>query len=304
MGFAVGVPVEVGAREPVVRVPRVARRHRDDFGRVTGAARRVVRGSDLARRDDEPVEVAVLGVQERDHAPERHAVAGRQVAHAPAEVVEIRVAGQQLEVRRVFGGVRDRVALRERVALEHEGRVPEGLDDALERSPTDLAVVDVDEDVVAVGDHERGVVEAVLERRDAHAAAELGDLAVRQLRDAPEPEPAHLALHHVDPEARDEHVHTPVHLAHRRVVEVIEVVVRQVDVVGVEPLRLHVGARREVPPRAPVARPDQPGVDEDRARARLDEETAVPDDGEAHQTTGLSGFPGARSRPSRVRPGT
>ena len=83
-----------------------------------------------------------------------------------------------------------------------------------------------------------------------------------------------------------EHVRVPVEPPHRREVEVIEVVVREVHVVGLEHLGRGIGDRRVVPPRPPVARSEQPGVDQDRRSAGLDAQAAVPDDGELHQAPG------------------
>ena len=74
--------------------------------------------------------------------------------------------------------------------------------------------------------------------------------------------------------------------AHRREVEVIEVVVREVHEVGLEHLGRGIGHRRVVPPRPPVARSEQPRVDQDRGPAGLDAQAAVPDDGELHRPPG------------------
>ena len=207
---------------------------------------------------------------------------GRELGDDTDPVVEIAVARDQLEVGGIVGGVARRVRLRERVALEHERRPAELGAELFERAPSDLAVVDVDEHFVAVGDDEHGVVGSVLVRRDAHVRTELQHLRVRQLHHVVEAEIAHLAGEHVDAELRNEHVRAAVDAPHRREVEVIEVVVREVHVVGREPLGLGLGRGRVVPPRSPVARPEQPRVDEDRARARLDVEAGVPDDREAH----------------------
>ena len=199
-----------------------------------------------------------LGMQERHHAAERHAVARLELVDRADPVVEIRVAGDEREIGWIVGRVAVRVRLRERVALEHEGRATEVVEDPLQRSAADLAVVDVDEDVVAVGDDEHRVIGTVLVRRDPHPGRQLHDLRVRQLHHFVEPEIADLLGEGVDAELRDEHVGATVDAPHRREVEVIEVVVRQVHVVGREHLRRRLGDRRVVPPRSPVARPEQP----------------------------------------------
>ena len=109
---------------------------------------------------------------------------------------------------------------------------PELVEDALERAAADLAVVDVDEDVLAVGDHEHRVVGAVLVRRDPHPRCELHDLCVRELHDLVEAEVADLLGEGRHPELRHEHVRLAVDAPHRREVEVVEVVVREVHEVG------------------------------------------------------------------------
>ena len=168
--------------------------------------------------------------------PNGHAVARAELLDHVHPVVEVRVARDQLEVGGIVGGVEHRVGLRERVALEHERRAAELLPDATQGAAADLAVVDVDEHVLAVGDHEHRVVGAVLVRRHPHAGRELDHLRVRQLHHLVEAEVAHLLGQRGDPEPGHEHVRGAVDAPHRRIVEVVEVVVGQVHEVGREDL--------------------------------------------------------------------
>ena len=78
--LAVGVPVDAAALEAAVRAPAVAGVHLHGFGAATPANVAANSADHLARRDEEAVHLAALGVQERDHAPERHAVAGLELA--------------------------------------------------------------------------------------------------------------------------------------------------------------------------------------------------------------------------------
>ncbi len=194
-----------------------------------------------------------LGVQEGHHAPEGHAEAWRKLVDHPHPVVEVRVAGDELEVGGIVGRVQHGVRLRERVALEHERGATELLEDPLERAAADLAVVDVDQHLLAVGDDEHRVVGPVLVRRHPDSRGQLHHLSVRQLHHLVEAEAAHLAGEGVDAELRHEHVRALVDAAHRREVEVIEVVVGQVHVVGRQHLGRRLRHRRVVPPRPPVA---------------------------------------------------
>ena len=238
----VGVPVDPGELEAVLGAPAVARVHLHRLGaRVRPLP--AERLDDLAGRDELLVRRARVGVQERDHAAERHAVARAELLDDLHPVVEVGVAGDQLEVGGIVGGVEHRVGLRERVALEHERRPAELLEDLAQGAAADLAVVDVDEHVLAVGDHEHRVVGTVLVRRHPHARRELHHLPVRELHHLVEPEVAHLLGERRDAELRHEHVRVAVDPTHRREVEVVEVVVREVDVVG----RQHLG-RRLAPP--------------------------------------------------------
>ncbi len=201
----------------------------------TGRALRECRDH-VARRYEKAVHLAALRVEERDHAAERHAVFRSERGDDTDPIVDVAVAGDQQEVSRIIGGVARRIRLRERVALEHEGRRAELCAELLEGATSNLAVVDVDEHFVAVGDDEHGVVGPVLVGRDAHVRTELEHLRVRQLHHVVEAEMTHLAGEHVDAELRNEHARAAVDAPHRREVEVIEVVVREVHVVGRQPL--------------------------------------------------------------------
>ena len=68
----------------------------------------------------------------------------------------------------------------------------------------------------------------------------------------------------------------------RRVVEVIEVVMREVDVVRLQECLQDRRVWRKVPPRTPVTRSRQPRVDENPLRSRFDEETRVANHREPH----------------------
>ena len=210
---------------------------------------------DLARRDEVLVGRSRVGMQERHHAAERHAIVRAELLDHLHPVVEVGVAADQLEVGRIVGGIQHRIGLRERVALEHERRAPELLQDPAQRATADLAVVDVDQYVLPVGDHEHRVVSTVLVRRHAHAGRELHDLRVRELHHLTKAEVAHFLRQRRHPELGHEHVGVAIDAPHRRVVEMVEVVVREVHEVGGQYLGRRCGRCRVVPPRPPVARP-------------------------------------------------
>ena len=287
-GLGVGEPVVAGQREPLRRRPRVTRRQDRQLGVLDARRSREGLGH-LDRGDQVRVDPPALGVQERHHVGEGHRVVGLEPAGGVHEVVDVGLAREQGEIGRVLGLVADRVRLRPRVGLEQERRMAEVVGHLIERAAPDLAVVEVGQHVVAVGHQERRVVEAVLVRRHPDPRGELGDLPVRELGDPIEAQRAHLATHHVHPEPGHEHLGALVDPAHRRVVEVIEVVVGEVHVVGREPLGPELLLGREVPPGAPVARPREPGVDQDGrpgaltlGTVGLDVQAGVADHGEAH----------------------
>src|SRR4029079_8971828 len=115
------------------------------------------------------------------------------------------------------------------------------------------------------------------------AAAERDHVAMRQLGHLPEAETVDLMPHHVDPEPRDEDASVFRYGPQRGEVEVIEMMVREVDVVGFEELLANRRVRGKVPPRPPVAGPRQPRVDENGFGAGGDEQAGVPDHCEAHR---------------------
>ena len=86
---------------------------------------------------------------------------------------------------------------------------------------------------LAVAEDERGVVGAILVAGGAQAIAERDLAAVRQLAHAGEAERAQLVAEARAHEAADEDLGRARQPAQRRLVEVIDVLVRQVDVVDV-----------------------------------------------------------------------
>ena len=169
------------------------------------------------------------------------------------------------------------------MALEQECRRAERLQHRPDRSAFDLAVVEVGEhDALALHDH-RAVVGAVLIRGQPGAAVECDDLAVWQLGHVLEPDRIELMPHHIDAESGNEHSRALRNAAERGIVEVIEMMVRQVHVIGLEKFLSNRRVRRKMPPRPPVTGPRQPRIDKDPFAARVDEQTGVPDDGEFHR---------------------
>ena len=99
--------------------------------------------------------------------------------HDVDEVVPVALVAQAGEIVRIGRGVVVRVRLGPRVALEQKGRCAERVEHLPERSTPDLAVVRVEHHVLAIGDDEEAVVDAVLVRRNVNAGGELDHLAVR-----------------------------------------------------------------------------------------------------------------------------
>ena len=173
--------------------------------------------------------------------PNGIACRGRQDSRGVEEVVEVAPARQELEIAAVVGLVAVGIRLRPRVALEHERRLGKVTRDLRECPPAKLAVVHVDERVFPVCDHERGVVEAVLIRRNPHSRRERHHPCMRELVHGFEAETSDLPRHDVDAEPGDEDVRASVDSAQTRVVQMVEMMVRNVHVVGREELRRRIG---------------------------------------------------------------
>lgn len=129
------------------------------------------------------------------------------------------------------------------------------------------------------------VVEPGLVGRDLEIAREGEGHPVVHLLDRREAQTAQLAGHEVDPESGNEDGGPLVDPAQRGIVEVIEVVMGQGDVVDVEPRVVDRFDGWVVPPRTPVARAEEPGIDDQPAALGLDENLSVPDDGKSHRRT-------------------
>ena len=228
------------------------------------------------------VALAAFGVQKRDHACERNRVIGSQLTGRVDEGFEEIFPSHQLRIGGIPNVVAVGVGLRERVALEHEGRRAERLEHPPGRRAVDLAVVQIGQHDPVALDHECAVVGSILVRRNAGPARHRRHLPVRQLGDLLEPQLIELVAHDVDAEPRNQHLRLLRDAAQRRVVKVIEVMVRQVHVVGIEHFRRHFDVGREVPPRSPVARARQPRVDEKPFPSGFDVEAGVSDDREPH----------------------
>lgn len=67
----------------------------------------------------------------------------------------------------------------------------------------------------------------------------------------------------------------------------VRMVVAQINVVGLEPLRSDLGIGGIVPPRSPRDRPKEPRIDENGGAASLDVEGCVADDRQSHVTASL-----------------
>ena len=90
------------------------------------------------------------------------------------------------------------------MALASQCWPPEITFDLLQRTPANLAVVDVDHDIVVFGNDECRVVETVLIRSDPDPVAEVYHPPVNQFSGRFEAQTLHLIDHYIHPEARNQ----------------------------------------------------------------------------------------------------
>ncbi len=103
--------------------------------------------------------------------------------------------------------------------------------------------------MVVFGDHEGCVVETVLIRSDPDPVAEVYHAAMYQLLGRLEAQALDLIDHCIHPEAGNQNFGRPVHPPHRRIMEVVEVMMGEIDPIGTQHALIGLSAGREMPPR-------------------------------------------------------
>ena len=222
------LPVVVIVRlqlESAIAAPAVARHHqhgpgcRRDVGRGRGS------GRDFRRPHRVRVARTALGMQKSHHAGKRNGVCRLQLADGVEKGFDEILARHQFRVGRIGDVVAVGIGLRERMAFQDERGRAERPEHRARRRAFDFAIVQVDQDQIAVLDDHGTVVRAVLVGREAGSAGQNRRLAMRQLDDVLEAKGVELVAHHVDAKARDKDARLLRDAPERRIVKVIEMMV-------------------------------------------------------------------------------
>jgi hypothetical protein len=140
------------------------------------------------------------------------------------------------------------------MALEEERRLSEGTQKGPHGRASDLAVVQVGQyDALALY-HQSAVIRPVLIRSQTRASRKTHNLSVRHFGDVGVAQVLKLEAHYVHSESGYQDTRRPRNAAQRRVVEMVEMVVGKINVVGIQKFRAYFGIRRKMPPGTPIAR--------------------------------------------------
>ncbi len=240
--------------------------------------------AELDRRGDHVVEGEHVVMQVAMVGGERHCVARLHRVHELHErahvvlVVVDHVAGVAFEPPADAG-------VRRRVRAEREVDRPVPGDEVAQRPARDLGVVGIEQRDAAAFDDDRRVVDVAAElvERDAQRA-DLDRLPVRHaahVAKADRPQVAAAAQRRL---VGNQHGLAGEELAQARAVPMVPVLMAEDDRVHRRHLALVEHGAREVPPRPPVARADQPRIDDHAGSARAHPHRGVRQDPELHVT--------------------
>ena len=201
-----------------------------------------------------------LRMEMADVARERNCESRPYDSKRVHEARDVFLAIMKAKLRRVFRLVTDRITLRGRMATQQKIDPAVTFQDLTKSQTSHMTIVEIQKRQTAAFDNKSTVVESVLIGIQPEISAETAGRAVRQFNNVFKTKGPQTRVHAICSESRKNDPDGAIESPQRRIMQVIEMSMRDVNGIGVEQIRLDIDRLWKMPPGAPITRTDEPGV--------------------------------------------